>query len=331
MRRFVRLAGYVLGSVALIFTLLYGGMYVCFKIKRCFGQKEVMHVAFGINNTYAEPLNVLLTSLLWNNQDMQVHVYVLSDSLSEANKHKLSQTVSVFPDMKITFLKTFVPKEFAEISGVNGHISKETFLRFNIPLILPETVDRVLYLDADLIVDGSLQELWHTPLEDMLVAGSADFFEEEFIRYYRDYSLKQYINAGVLLMNLKEIRKTNAVSFLYRFLQNNLKNEKIQFLLPDQDTLNIVWNDKIKIFDLKYNSDMNLYHFSDAVVLHFAGPKKPWKMKLQQNYYYDIYREMNRHIVFSRYGFSLAVWEFIKLKSFEIFSDIKYLISQSDR
>lgn len=40
---------------------------------------------------------------------------------------------------------------------------------------------------------------------------------------------------------------------------------------------------------------------------------------------------MNRHIVFSRYGFSLAVWEFIKLKSFEIFSDIKYLISQSDR
>lgn len=116
--------------------------------------------------------------------------------------------------------------------------------------------DRVLYLDVDTIVDGDLTELWN--------------FDQNEVLYGREEH-DDYINSGVLLMNLKKMRELNYDKLLYGLLQ------RAKFIFPDQDIINVVYRQHIKKIDYKWNAVGNdrVYNYP-VVIRHWAGQVKPW-------------------------------------------------------
>ncbi len=176
-------------------------------------------------------------------------------------------------------------------------ISAGTYLRLALPRLLPET-DRILYMDADVLVRGSLLPLWQTPMERQALAavrGAVNLSEKWEWNSARPYwnrlaGMKGgYINAGVTLMNLSEVRERGLGE-----QWDALAGEK--FYYQDQDILNITCQGAIAYLPPKYNrlaylEEKDFGQFTaegiyteeecrEAVqspaIIHYAGDK-PWK------------------------------------------------------
>ncbi len=185
---------------------------------------------------------------------------------------------------------------FAGAYEVRG-ISAGTYLRLALPTLLPE-IDRVLYLDADVLVKDSLLPLWRTPLEGRVLAavkGAVNLSEKWEWNSERPYwhllaGMKGgYINAGVTLLNLEEVRGRGLVS-----RWNELAKQKLYY--QDQDILNITCQGAIAYLLPRYNrlaylSDEDYGQFAaegifteaecaqaldHPAIIHYAGDK-PWK------------------------------------------------------
>ena len=85
-----------------------------------------------------------------------------------------------------------------------------------------------------------------------------------------DIDKEHYINSGVCLLNLKKIREDNMVKKLNRFLNTH------KLMYPDQDTINIVFKDKILFLDNKYNSSIFTGEAQNFKIYHWAGDKSNW-------------------------------------------------------
>lgn len=127
-------------------------------------------------------------------------------------------------------------------------------MRFSLPTLLPQTVDKALYMDADIVINSPLQDFLNTPLHDAVVAGVADAYPEFCLPSLKEYDIKNCINGGVLLMNLKAIREENMLSEVFAFIYANINNLNIK--LADQDVLNILWQERLMLVEKIYNMDM---------------------------------------------------------------------------
>lgn len=156
-------------------------------------------------------------------------------------------------------------------------------------------MERVLYLDGDTIVKGSLLKLMQTEMHDNWIAGVKDTSEK--IRQRELGMDSDYVNAGVILINMDKWREEKIGERLISFI--NTCPEKLSY--ADQDVLNAVCAGKIEFLELKYNfnhdtnelalpvlSDLygldqeELYecvkdHFANVVVWHYYGTNKPWR------------------------------------------------------
>lgn len=236
-----------------------------------------MEIFFAINNGYTDKLCVCLVSLLENNKNKPIHIYVMSSDLDEANRRKLQKIVRRFPGTKLDVIVPDMNK-FKQLKLNIDYISIETYFRYLIAELLPNS-EKALYLDADLVVNGSLEDLWNTPLDGYYVAGVKDGYIEEK-GYKTQIGLKEndlYINAGVLLLNLSKIRQDNKVAQLFEATEG--LQGKITF--QDQDVINIVFNGQIKELDSIYNFMVRNVKKErgkrkSAIVIHYNGRKKPW-------------------------------------------------------
>lgn len=146
-------------------------------------------------------------------------------------------------------------------SGINAQ--KEFTYMAMARCILSKILDenKVLYLDVDTIIDGSLEDLWNTSLQDNILAGTREIDSG-------------YFNSGVLLMDLVKIRAENYDDQLIDLLNH------VDLYLPDQDALNIVFRDKILPLSDKFNAMGQAYTWygkREIIIRHFAGVIKPWQ------------------------------------------------------
>ena len=232
-------------------------------------------VAFTINNNYAQHCCVAIISILTNNSTSNFSFYIISDDLTDETKDILNRTVDSFGGNSTnTFID--ISQELCGSMNINiGYITYHTYIRFFLSYLLPH-VDKVLYLDSDLIINGSIKELWDTHLGNNYCAAVKDNWIES-INYKNRIGLKKedtYINAGVLLLNLKKIREDNISEKLIS-LANQLK-DKIKF--QDQDIINICFLNKITLLPGKYNCCNNDI-VETPVIIHFNGKIKPWALK----------------------------------------------------
>lgn len=112
--------------------------------------------------------------------------------------------------------------------------------------ILPESVDRLMYLDVDLIINGSIEEFYHIDFagDDVIAADDSngkrtlDTFGSKQIEMFHDMLAQgfRYFNAGVMLFNVAQIRKTNN----FNTYMEAIKKWNYEMEAPDQDILNYV-------------------------------------------------------------------------------------------
>lgn len=177
------------------------------------------------------------------------------------------------------------------------NISAGTYLRLTLPSLLPD-VDRILYMDADVLVQESLRPLWETPMEGKALAavrGAVNLSDKWEWNSDRPYwhllsGMKgDYINAGVTLLHLDEIRKRR-LEEQWRALTDR------RFYYQDQDILNITCQGTIAYLPPKYNRlaylekedysqfiEEGIYSETECAealqapaIIHYAGDK-PWK------------------------------------------------------
>ncbi len=152
-----------------------------------------------------------------------------------------------------------------------GYLSLATFYRFLIPSISPKGIDRALYLDGDMIITQPLDDLFSTDFQGKKAA----VVEEKNALQAKNLKLKskKYFNAGMMLLNLKEINKDTLLKDAFDYYN---KHQAI-IVSHDQDILNGMWDGCLKFIDQKYNVPTFVKNFKNPVIIHYTGfMKKPW-------------------------------------------------------
>lgn len=264
-----------------------------------------MNVAVTINDKYFYPLYIMLNTLFAQHKGTAVQVFLIHSRVSEKNRKILAGLCRKHGG-KLT--EIFVPEdEFADAPAFS-YFSKEMYYRILAAKLLPETVDRVLYLDPDLIVTDSLLEFYNMPLGDCFFAGVRDRLQDlEKNTYKRELGLtgkNSYINSGVLLCNLKLLRKEQNIQDIYDMLKR--QGEKLKF--PDQDLINVLYEGRIAVVEDRYNLNPNILYFKEyfcynfapwfmkkPAVIHYMGEGKPWRVSYDGGLYHYYWWEERRY------------------------------------
>ena len=249
-----------------------------------------MHIVFCLDNYYIPYCATTIASIIDNNQAERITFHLFVDEITDANR-VMMQEWFVKQDGKDILFYDLSEDDFKDFPVGNAYINLTTYFRLVIQDKLPD-IDKVIYLDCDTIVNGSLKELWNTEMGDYAVAGVRDRVNDSIRLYNRlRYPIHDgYINAGVLLINLKKWRELHVfdrAKEIAKAMPKALKNH-------DQDIINILFHDSKQILPFRYNLleyylyveewlylDRKYYpEIIDAcqnpVIIHFCMPQKPW-------------------------------------------------------
>lgn len=249
----------------------------------------MIHIACNIDGNYVQHCAVTLVSIFENNRESKFCIHIVATGLTKDDENILSSlatkygnTVSFYaPDEKL--LEGFAIKKFSK------RISMATYYRCILADLLPTTVDKLIYLDCDIVILGDIRPFWNTPLYGIGVAAIEDIGCNEPQRYQiLQYPQEDsYFNAGVLLINLEYWRKHNITKACIDYYQKYPE----RILFNDQDLLNsVLHKDKILI-DLCWNVQDGFYRtpkvfskewkdkfvevLKNPIILHYTN-RKPW-------------------------------------------------------
>lgn len=253
-----------------------------------------IHIACNIDSNYVKHCAVTLVSLFENNKEEKFTIHILTGGLSanektllvDIGKHYGNSLCFYTPDSRL--LKGFTIRKFSK------RISMATYYRCILSEIIPHDINRLLYLDCDIVVLDKIRSFWEMPLEGIGVAAVEDIGCGERQRYeILQYPMADsYFNAGVLLINLDYWRQHNVAQACIKYF--HAYPERILF--NDQDLLNsILHRDKVLV-SLKWNVQDGFFRnpkvlstewkekYADVlkhpVILHYTN-RKPWEYDSQ--------------------------------------------------
>jgi lipopolysaccharide biosynthesis glycosyltransferase len=272
-----------------------------------------------INDKYAIYCTVLIASIR-RFDDPVFHIF--HDGLSQKSIDMISS--------KAGNVKFYLISEdlFSGI-GTNSKWPSIVYYRLFAAELLPENLERVLYLDCDIYVRGSLKELYTIELGDKYLAAAEDVLHACFgmLNALSIDPINSYFNSGVMLIDLNKWRKFSVIDKAVSYSATYRES----IIHPDQDCLNYIFQGRWKPINKKWNFLKNFQNSYSSVehlmadyqcegstypvVIHFSGVK-PWKAGNHSIFKYQ-YHRLAEEI---GYGFIL---EKVSLKSFLIFYGLK--------
>lgn len=248
-----------------------------------------INICLSADNNYVQHLGVTIVSILLNaKRSDELFFYILDGGITDENKTNL---------LNLKMVRSFSIEYFKINNDIidkfvltSNYISKVTYYRYYIGVLLPK-LEKIIYLDSDTIVNDSLSELYNTEIRDCYIAG----VEDVGYSHHRMYDKRLhynffYINAGVLLINIKKWNEDGIHEKLINYTCRN--GEKIRMCF-DQDVLNAVLHKKCMHLEYKWNVQDSFYRFNEEVstnenkcniikssinpsIIHFTGHIKPW-------------------------------------------------------
>ena len=265
---------------------------------------EVIPIFFTIDDAYTPFLAVALKSLIDNaSKKYKYLIKVLHTDVQEEHMKQIKKFESENVSIEFVDLSYYI-KKVKDKLYTRDYYSESTYYRLFLPELYPQ-YDKVLYLDCDIIVVGDISELYNTEMGTNLVAAAPD----DIIQYnkvFQDYAelvvgvkkYQHYFNAGVLLMNLDQLRKFNfQEKFLYLLSTvkfsvaqdqdylNRLCKGRVTLISHDWDVMPYV-NDETKPEDIKlihYNFAYKPWHFEDVTYSEYF-----WKYARKTEFYNEI-------------------------------------------
>jgi lipopolysaccharide biosynthesis glycosyltransferase len=256
-------------------------------------EDHVLPVVFATDEGYAMPTTVTMVSILKNARETTFYdFYILvPPDFSARSKQKFNEIKMSFPRCSISLID--MGNMFDDMKLSIPHITLPTYYRLQICELLIN-YGKCIYLDSDIIVNEDLTEFFNNNIDDYYIAGvkaPGYHFPEDGNRDYCEQaglpSIDQYINAGVLLMNLKKLRENNMTEVFMRLAEKGLPSQ-------DQDVMNVACYHNIKNVHFRYNNMLSKYQnqinkvktvipeeevdeaLKRTVIMHFADRIKPW-------------------------------------------------------
>ena len=249
-----------------------------------------MNIVISINSKFYFPAKVMVKSLAENCNE-KLDVYCLHKELTQ----KQIDEFAIFIEKKChgCLHPIFMGDKFKNMPSSKVWTT-ETYYRLDAVHILPDNIDRFLYLDADMVCLGDISEFYHQDFEEKLIVAASEHInkpslgrlsEVEEIKSRLDLSDELILfNAGMILFNAKEIREVFSSEDIYKYCEE-YKDRVRAF---DQDLLNIMYSGKVKYADPNiynfqiqhnYKFDMHDSTNKNIVLMHFLGAIKPWNIK----------------------------------------------------
>lgn len=257
---------------------------------------EQINILVTLDEKYLDPLKVMLTSLYWNNPKEKFCIWFMHSRISDEEMERLREDLI---KIKMELNPVKVDEEFFSTAPTGTRYTYEMYYRLLAQHILPKSVERIIYLDPDILVINSIRPLWELDLQGKIYGaashtGITDISHEvNKIRLSTDH---RYFNSGVLLIDLKSAREKTSPKEVFEFVEKH----KAELLLPDQDVLNGLYGSFVlEVEDIIWNYDARNYNtyfirsiseadtqwiMENTVILHFCGKAKPWKSKYRYRF-----------------------------------------------
>jgi lipopolysaccharide biosynthesis glycosyltransferase len=240
------------------------------------------------------PLAVTVRSALANlKSNRKIGLFILDGGISKSNKKKIIKSLEL---EKIDI--SWIQIDDTELNNLqlSRHLTTTAYYRLLITKFLPPEIDKAIYLDTDMVVQGNLEDLWNIPLQDNYVLAVQDdvvlyISMSDGLRNYQDLGIdpdEKYFNSGLLVINLEKWRSENIGEKVIELIKENR-----EYMKNDQDGLNAVlagkwgeihprWNQMPRIYD--YSSWQESPHAEDIYkellhqpcIIHFTNSPKPW-------------------------------------------------------
>lgn len=267
-------------------------------LSKAFDRKNIA-IALSSNNYYSYYLGVTIQSIVDNSDDKYNYdIIVMDGGILASNKNLILSQVKGHSNISVRFYSSKNLQNHSSL-GTKMHMSVETWYRLYLPFILPD-YEKIIYIDCDLVVNSNLADLYYTKLGDSLCAATIDlplvglYSDNHFVEYFNNElglkNPKQYLQAGVLLLNLRMFREKYTLDELLELATSK------DWRWLDQDVMNVLANDTLKILPQNWNVEVNregkrmteikfcsaelFFNYMKArenpYIVHYSGGQKPW-------------------------------------------------------
>lgn len=260
-----------------------------------FLRQKTIHLAFITDQPFALPTGVAISSIKRHrNPGTICHVHVLCYKVDSDSLQKLRELDG--DGFKVELIDVSDKADYSSLQIKGFAVTTTAIFKFRLPEFLP-SIDKVLYIDGDVIVRKDLSRFWQTDVSASYVAAvsgrGAFFYKGKTLAERIGYRLPDYFNSGVMLLNLDLMRRDDITRKLFDYRINRHND------FMDQDALNAVLGEKAVFLPFKYNTTSIYLRYSDAwqlnriypeaqlksfddafkqsVIYHYSSPVKPWK------------------------------------------------------
>lgn len=245
-----------------------------------------LHIAFGIDKNFARGMGILIDTIHSHNTEEKIVFHVFTDGINQNDLNKLKK-LTVYQNImiKIYYIDINVFKNLPTTLAW----SYATYYRFIMGKVLYGIIDKVLYIDADILCIGTLAELKNIDMDDNIVLAISE--EGQFNVNRLGLKHGKYFNAGALYIDINKWNDAQIAEQAINLLQRN--PEKYTYL--DQDVLNILLDGKTRFIDKKWNylydmRKMNSELPDGIIFIHFIGDK-PWQRWSEYHFMVKFYNE----------------------------------------
>ena len=276
---------------------------------------DAQHVAFCISDNYSSIVAVTLQSFVDHHTNESVFIFhIVSEAMSTDNLAYLKSVIA----QRTSWQLMYHPIEEKNLAHIpTGPFPIHAWYRIFLDQLLPEEVEKVLYLDADTLIASSIDELFQIPLENVAIGAAKD--QQNFITATKQrIGLPQqqtYVCSGVLLMNLSYWREHNIAQQILDWAIANAH----RLGCPDQDAINVVLREKTVVlpakwgiiarnflYDAFYQTEEAAEAYHHPCIIHYAGCA-PWYYELSkiaprfQELWYETNKRMEQPVELRSY------------------------------
>lgn len=246
-----------------------------------------INICLACDDNYAPLCGVAMASVLKNsNDDEFISFYILDNNIKQSSKDKINKLKKI-RECNINFIDIKSKEKFENLylPEKKGYLSIVSYYRFLMPDLFPE-LDKILYIDCDVIATSSLAPFYNTDITSYYAAMIKDTSNEENKKRLNFLENEVYCNSGVLLANLKKWREDQIQQKLFDQLGDGL---------DDQDIINIVLKNNIFLMDETWNYQGKAKDYKEKnppKLIHFITAYKPWRTGSKQSFNKEYFKAL---------------------------------------
>lgn len=251
-------------------------------------QSQIVDLLVTFDRNYMGPFRTMLSSLILNDPGTQFRVWLLHSAIPEEDLQGLEKFCAA-RHVPLTAIR--VDRALFRDAPISRRYPQEMYYRLLSPHLLPESLERVLYLDPDILVINPVRPLWELDLGEYTFAAASHTGLTDIMNGVNRVRLgtdHDYYNSGVMLIDLKKARKLVKAEDIFCCVSEH----ESELLLPDQDVFNYLYgtqtmpvDDAVWNYDARYYSNYRIrssgicrmdWVMEHTAILHFCGKNKPW-------------------------------------------------------